>query len=395
MTREQEMLRDAGMMADRLRGWYRDLHERPELPLREAETHRYLRRQLDGLGVAYSAPADNITVAVIEGSRPGACVGLRCDTDALPVREETGLPFASKNPGVMHACGHDAHMAAGLGAARLLSARPDRWRGRVKLIFQPAEEGEGGADLVIATGLADDVDVFFGIHVWSPYETGTLHAAPVAVSASVDMFTIRISGRGGHGATPEKCADAVVAGAAVVGALQALVARGLSPMQPAVLTIGSFHAGSVGNVIAQEAELRGTLRALDEDTRRRAEELLERIAAATAQAYGCTAVLENRRVSDVVKNDAEAVRIALECAENLVPPEKIGTQRAMMLGDDFANYGVIAPGCYAQVGIAGEKKGTRAAHHNGMFCVDEDVLPLCAAWLAAFAARGGEEWKKA
>ena len=390
---DQDILKRAERMAPWLRERYRELHRHPELPLREVETHKYLRRELEALGLEYLAPADNITIALLEGGLPGACVGLRCDTDALPVREETGLPFASERPGVMHACGHDAHMAAGLGAARLLSERRDAWRGRVKLIFQPGEEGEGGADLVIATGLVDDVNVFFGIHVWSPYETGTLHAAPVTVSASVDLFTLRVTGRGGHGATPERCADAVVAASAVVGALQTVVSRGLSPMRPSVLTIGSFHAGVAGNVIAQEAELRGTLRALDEDTRRQAEELLERTASAAAQAFGCTATLQNRRVSDVVTNDERAVHIALECAKGLAPAERIGGQSPMMIGDDFANYGVIAPYCYAQVGIASKDKGTCAAHHNGKFRVDEDVLPLCAAWLAAFAARAGEEWK--
>ncbi|MBO4298348.1 MAG: amidohydrolase [Clostridia bacterium] len=394
MMNEKELLRQAESMKPWLVECYQALHRRPEPPLHETATHRWLRNRLDELGVEYLAPAENITIGLLDSGRPGACVGLRCDTDALLVQEETGLPFASENPGVMHACGHDAHMTAGLGAARLLSAHRDEWRGRVKLIFQPAEEAEGGADLVIATGLVDDVDVFFGLHVWSPYETGTLHVAPVAVSASVDMFSLRVSGRGGHGATPEKCADAVVAGAAVVSALQTVVSRGLSPMQPAVLTIGSFHAGTAGNIIAQEAELRGTLRALDEDTRRRGVALLERTAAAAAQAFGCAATLVNRRVSDVVINDGRAAQIALECARELVPAERIGGQRPMMLGDDFANYSAIAPGCYVQVGIASEEKGTCAAHHNGCFRVDEDVLPVCAAWMAAFAMRSGECWKR-
>ena len=394
MMNGKEMLRQAQAVKSWLVDCYRTLHRHPELPLHEVKTHRWLRDRLCEMGVEYLSPAENITIALIDSGKPGACVGLRCDTDALPVQEETGLPYASENPGVMHACGHDAHMTAGLGAAKLLMDNRESWQGRVKLIFQPAEEAEGGADLVIATGLVDDVDLFFGLHVWSPYETGTLHVSPVAVSASVDMFTLRIAGRGGHGATPEKCADAVVAGAAVVSALQTVVARGLSPMEPAVLTIGSFHAGSAGNIIAQEAILKGTLRALDEDTRSRAEALLEQTAAAVAQGFGCTATLINRRLSDVVKNDERVTEIALACAKELVPPEKIGPQRAMMLGDDFANYKSIAPGCYVQVGIASEEKDTCAAHHNGKFRVDEDVLPLCVAWLAACAMRSGECWKK-
>ena len=393
MPFEQELLARAEALAPWLSETYRALHRRPELAHQERETNAYLRARLDELGIPYRAPADNITVALIEGGGEGPCVGLRCDTDALPVREETGLPFASEREGVMHACGHDAHMTIGLGAARLLRENRDRWRGRAKLIFQPAEEGERGADEVIRTGLVDDVDVFFAIHVWSPYGSGTLHAAPVKVSAAVDMFTIRVSGRGGHGATPEQCADALVAASALVGALQTAVSRGVSPMEPAVITIGSFHAGSVGNIIAQEAELKGTLRALDEATRCRLEAQLERIAHATAEAHGCVATVENIRVSDVVENDEKAAAIARACALRLAPAEKVGGQSAMMLGDDFANYTRIAPGCYAQVGIADEAAGTCAAHHNGRFRVDERVLPLSAAWMAAFVRACGEEWR--
>ena len=393
MPFEQELLARAEALAPWISQAYRALHRRPELAHRERETNAYLRARLDEMRIPYFAPADNITVAMIEGDGDGPCVGLRCDTDALPVREETGLPFASEREGVMHACGHDAHMAIGLGAARLLSESRGQWRGRAKLIFQPAEEGECGADEVIRTGLADDVDVFFAIHVWSPFESGTLHAAPVKVSAAVDMFTVRVSGRGGHGATPEKCADAIVAASALVGALQTAVSRAVSPMEPAVVTIGSFHAGSVGNVIAQEAELKGTLRALDEDTRRRLEAQLKHIAQATAAAYGCEAAVEIARVSDVVCNDARAAAIARACALRLAPEDKVGGQSAMMLGDDFANYGRIAPGCYAQVGIADEAAGTCAAHHNGRFRVDERVLPLSAAWMASFVCACGEAWR--
>ena len=292
----------------------------------------------------------------------------------------------------MHACGHDGHMALGLGAARLLMAHRDEWAGRVKLVFQPAEEGENGADKVLDTGLVDDVDIFFAIHLWSPFKTGTLHISPITVSAAVNMFLLRVVGRGGHGATPEKCADAVVAGAAIVNALQAVVARGTAPVEPAVLTIGSFHAGTAGNIIAPEAVLKGTLRSLNEETRRSLEDQVERIARGVAEAYGCTVEITNRRLSDPVRNGHRAAELARECALALVPEDRVQPQRTMMLGDDFANYARIAPICYAQVGIADEAKGTCAAHHNGHFKIDEDMLPLSAAWMASFAARAGETW---
>ena len=371
---------------------YRSLHRIPEVAFHETETHAFLRKTLDDWQIPYRAPQDNITIALLEGKLPGATVGIRCDTDALPVQEETGLDFSSLHPGVMHACGHDAHMASGLCAARMLKDRLDELHGKVKVIFQPAEEGENGADLVIATGLVDDVDVFFAIHVWSPYASGTLHIAPVTVSAAVDMFTVTLSGSGGHGATPEKCRDAVTAGAAVVQSLQTVVSRRVSPMQPAVLTVGSFHAGTVGNIIADKAELSGTLRALDEETRTLIEEETETVIRQVAAAYHCEAEWKNRRISDVVRNDGRAASLARQCALDLVDEPLVQPQQAMMIGDDFANYGRIAPICYAQVGIADREKDTDHPHHSGFFRVDEDVLPLCAAWTASFAFRAGREW---
>ncbi len=391
---ENVWLEAARAMEEETAGFYRRLHQIPEVAYQERETHAFLREILDGWHIPYAAPQENITVALLRGALPGAVVGLRCDTDGLPVREETGLDFASLHPGVMHACGHDAHMAAGLCAIRLLRDRLASLHGLVKVIFQPAEEGENGADQVIATGLMDDVDVFFAIHVWSPYETGTLHIAPVTVSAAVDMFTITLSGSGGHGATPEKCRDAITAGAALVQSLQTVVSRRVSPMRPAVLTIGSFHAGAAGNIIAGRAELSGTLRALDEETRTLLETETETVIRQVAAAYHCEAEFKNRRISDVVRNDRRAAELARRCALELTDERLVQPQQAMMIGDDFANYGRIAPICYAQVGIADREKGTDQPHHSGLFRVDERVLPLCAAWMASFAFRAGREWDR-
>ena len=392
MLDPKRLLNEAQLLQPDLTETYRALHRCPELAHHEVQTNRLLRSELDEMQIPYLAPADNITIALLDSGLPGPCVGLRCDTDALPVLEETGLPYASRNPGAMHACGHDAHMTAGLGALRLLRAHPGEWQGRVKVIFQPAEEGEDGSDQVIATGLVSDVDVFFAIHVWSPFAAGTLHVSPIVTSAAVNMFTIRLTGKGGHGAAPESCRDALVAGAALVCALQTVVSRSVSPMEPAVVTLGSFHAGQVGNVIAEQAELKGTIRTLNEQTRSLVEARLRDITESTAAIYGCSAQIENIRVSDAVQNDQRAAAIALDCARSLAPEEKIGPQKTMMLGDNFANYGVIAPYCYAQVGIADAAKQTDVPHHNSRFRVDEDCLPLCAAWMASFAAACGERW---
>lgn len=388
------VLEQACLMHTDLKDMYRYLHRHPETAHNEINTNVFIRRKLDEMSVSYLCPADNITIAVIDSGKPGATVGLRCDTDALPVQEETGLSFASETPGVMHACGHDAHAAIGLGAAKLLLNYSGSWRGRVKLIFQPAEEGEAGAQDVIRTGLVDDVDVFFGMHVWSPYPSGEIHVSPVTVSATVDMFRILIKGKGGHGATPEKCCDAVVAGAALVMALQTVVSRRISPMDPALLTVGSFHAGTAGNIIAQEAEIKGTFRSLKPEVRKAIYENMVQIAQQIAESYGCTAEVQNRSLSDAVINDERAVSIARKAAVQLVGEDRVFPQNSMMLGDDFADYGAIAPYCYGQVGIADRDKETDYAHHNGKFRMDEDVLPLCAAWMALSAMQYGEQWEK-
>ena len=226
----------------------------------------------------------------------GPTIALRFDIDALGVLEaddETHLParegFRSVTPGIMHACGHDGHAAIGIGTAMLLRELRDQLHGTVRLIFQPAEEGEHGADEVIATGLVSDVDAFFGLHVWSLYPTGTLHATPGGIWAEPDMFKVTIHGKGGHGATPEVCVDAITAGAAVVQSLQTIVSRFISPMDSVVVTVGSFHAGTRCNIIAQDAVLEGTLRAFDDDVHKRLIEHFKRIITDVSAAYGCTA----------------------------------------------------------------------------------------------------------
>ena len=388
-----EIKQRAQAMAGEITALYQHLHQYPEVAHKEQQTNLFLRKQLAGWGVPYLAPADNITIAVIDGGLPGAVVGLRCDTDALPVTEETGLPYASRHPGVMHACGHDGHMALGLAAAKMLQETRGRWHGTAKIIFQPAEEGEDGAGEVIATGLVQDVDVFFGVHLWSAYPTGGLHASPTVTSAAVDMFEIRVRGRGGHGATPEKCSDAIVAACEMVNSLQTIVSRRISPLDPALITIGSFHAGTAGNIVAGEAVLKGTFRTLKADTRKLVTEAIGETVESIAKLHGCQGQFINYPLHTAVSNDAKAAEMARRCAIAIAGTAK--DQQTAMLGDDFSAYGDIAPYCYLQIGIADEKKGTHFAHHNGRFAIDPDVLPLGAAWLTATVALAGEEWQHA
>lgn len=372
---------------------FRKLHMCPELGGQEVETNRFIRAELDKMGVFYHAPLPNLTIAVIRGAHPGAVVGLRCDTDALPVQEETGIVYASRNAGVMHACGHDGHVTIGLCTAQLLQMQQGQFHGTVKIIFQPAEEIGQGAKEAIASGLLDDVDVFFAIHLWSPYQSGTLHVSPIVVSAAVDTFKIQITGKGGHGAAPEKCCDALVAAAEVVTALQTIVSRRVSPTESALLTVGTFHAGTASNIVAEQAELTGTIRTINEDTRLLMVEAMTRIAESIACAHGCSAEVQNDHKHGEVRNEAKASHLARLCAQRLLGDVPVEDEKTMMLGDDFCEYSRIAPCCYVQVGIADAEKGTDAAHHNSKFKVDESVFPISTAWMTLFSLEAGQNWK--
>ena len=270
-------LSEAQALEGEMRAFFEDLHRHPEPSHFENRTNQRVREQLRAHQIDMLCPKDNITIAVIRGAKPGKTVGLRFDTDALQMQELCDVPYKSETDGLMHGCGHDAHTTCGVFVARLLKAHADALCGTYKIIFQPAEEGEHGADEVIATGLVSDVDAFYGLHVWSLYPTGTLHATPGGIWAEPDMFKVTIHGKGGHGATPEVCVDAITAGAAVVQSLQTIVSRFISPMDSVVVTVGSFHAGTRCNIIAQDAVLEGTLRAFDDDVHRRLLEHFKRI----------------------------------------------------------------------------------------------------------------------
>ena len=365
-----------------LKDTYRWFHMHPEASRHEVETHAHIREMLRAMDIRYLSPLENVTVACI-GKEGGRKVGLRVDTDALQVTEQTGLEYASIYPGMMHACGHDAHIACGLCAAKLLKRHEDRLAGGVKVLFQPAEEGEMGAPTLIATHAADDIQAFFGMHVWSPGRAGELRVSPGGMTASCDMFTLRIHGRAGHGALPQECLDAVVCASAVVMNLQTIASRFISPMDPVVVTVGSLHAGTRCNVIAGEAVLEGTMRAFREDTRAALKELFERVVRETCGAYGCTVDIELRAVTGVTWNDEKLCGIARRAASEM-GMETVSDEPCMM-ADDFADYGAIGPGCYVRVGVGNAEIGACHPHHSGLFRIDEDALPAAAAWIAGMA----------
>lgn len=363
----------------------RTLHARPETAFEEVETARLAadRMRVRGLAVRTGLGRTGVA-AVLDTGRPGRTVLLRADLDALPVEERTGLPFASTN-GRMHACGHDGHVAALDEAADLLLLDPPA-RGRVVFAFQPAEEGSGGAVSMIADGVLDDPcpDAVFGIHLWTSLPLGVIGVAPGAMMAAVDEFRIDVTSPGGHAASPHETRDAVVAAAHVVTALQTIVARRLSPLQPAVVSVTSVHGGSAFNILPESVTLTGTCRSFDRDVRDRIGALVPEIAAHAAAAAGCAAKTVTRRLSPaLVNHPVEAERARRAASAVLGEGHTTGECRTMG-GEDFSEFLQRVPGAFAFVGAA-RADGPRGPHHAPDFDFDERALPHAARLLAAYA----------
>ncbi len=371
----------------------RAIHRRPELGFEEHETVALVERELDEIGLAHRRIAKTGVVATIVGARPGRVAALRADMDALPIGERTGLPFASEVEGKMHACGHDAHTAMLLGAARVLASMRDTLAGTVVLIFQPAEEGPGGALPMIEQGALDDpkVDAIAMLHVDSRLDAGTLGIAPGSVSASTDELYITVRGVGGHGAYPHTSVDAIPASAALVLALQNVVARETDPMKSAVVTIGTIAGGYRNNVIADEVRMSGTLRAHDPGVREELEARVRRIVAGVAAAYNVSTDLEVVHGYPPVINDgvlaqrfAEYVRAHSTITVEEPPPT--------MGGEDFAYFAQRVPGILVRLGTRNESCGAVHPGHSALFRIDESALPIGVLTLVLFAtgiASGG------
>ncbi|MBN2170649.1 MAG: amidohydrolase [Candidatus Krumholzibacteriota bacterium] len=356
----------------------RDFHRHPELGFQETRTMGVIAERLRALGLEpRTGVAGTGVVAVMDSGRPGPTLLLRSDMDALPVTEVADRAYRSETEGVMHACGHDGHMATLLTAAAVLRRLGEPKRGRLKLVFQPAEEGEGGAEHMIAEGVLADppVDAALALHYWSQLPTGEAAVVAGPFMASVDDFTIRVIGQGGHAAMPHEVPDALVAGAAVVTALQTIVSRRTNPMLPVVVTVGAFHAGHAFNVIADKAVLRGTCRAFDEEVWLSLPGHVERVAKAAAEVHGCTVEVEFQRLHRAVVNDAEMTAHVRETVAGLLGEDSIAELRTMG-GEDVSEYLSRVPGCFFFVGSGDAAKGTMAPHHSAAFDLDEDALPI-------------------
>jgi amidohydrolase len=370
----------------------RDLHRHPELAHREQRTAEVAAERCRALGYAVRSGVGGTGVlAELEGAGPGATLLYRADMDALPIQErDDGRPVRSDVPGVMHACGHDGHVAIALGVAAVMASLRDTWAGRLRLCFQPAEEVASGALPMIEAGALAGVDRALGIHLWAGLEVGRVAVTPGTIFGSADEFRIVVRGRGGHGGLPHLSVDPVLAAAHVVVALQSLVSREVPPDQPAVVGVGLLRGGQAFNVIAEEVEMRGTVRASEEAMRRRLLGRVEEVARAVAGGLRAEVDFQVIAGCPPVVNDAAVAETVRRAAALAVGAENVRVARPMTVGDDMALFLERVPGCYFLVGAGDPGRGEPPPHHHPGFDIDERALGVgvAAATHALLAALG-------
>ena len=377
-------------LSERMVAFRRELHRHPELSWQERGTADRICRYLDDLALPYRRDVAGTGVIVeLPGETGRPLIAIRADMDALPIDEETELPFASETEGVMHACGHDGHTSMALGALELMSQDPDK-RGPVRCIFQPAEEVAAGALAMIEAGALDGVAAIFGIHVDRHHSTGTIVVHDGVVNASTDMFKIEIIGRGGHAARPHESVDAVVVGSLLVMAIQTIVSREVNPVFPSVVTVGRFDSGSAPNVIAGHAILEGTIRTNDPGVREHVMEALRRVSQATGQLHQAEIVVSFDAGTPVVVNPPAMAEIARRAALRVVSRDHVvPLPTANMGGEDFAYYLEKVPGCFVRLGAQVPGREGYPAH-SSRFDFDEAVLPVGARYLQEVVREAGE-----
>ncbi len=374
---------------DRIVALRRDLHQHPELSWSEHRTMGRISAQLDDLGIPHrKAVAGTGILADLPGVNDGPRIGLRADTDALPVHEETGLDFASVHEGVMHACGHDGHTSMLVGAAQMLLAKPPPLP--IRLIWQPAEEMGQGAKALVEEGALDGVSMIFGGHLDRHYPPGTLVVTDGPVNASTDTFRIEITGKQGHGARPHETVDAIVIGSLFVTSLQTIVSREIDPAHPSVISVGRFEAGSAPNVIAGRALLEGTIRAQQPSVREHLCRSIERIARAVGELHGAGMKVEVQLGTPPVINPPLPTSLARAAAAEIVGADQVLTlHTANMGGEDFAYYMEQIPGAYIRYGAQVPGRESFPAH-SSRFDIHEDALGIGAAWLDRVARVAGD-----
>ena len=354
----------------------RELHAVPELSFKEFETSRYLVERLDALSPdrLEAAVAGTGVVADVKGARPGRAVLVRADIDGLPIQEAGELAFRSTHRGVMHACGHDVHMAIALEVARALAERRAQLSGMVRFVFQPAEERAGGAAPMIEAGVLDGIDRVIGLHVWSELPLGQVSVRAGAMMAGADIFTLTIRGAGGHGAQPEFTVDAVVMAAQVISAIQTLASRETAPAAPIVITLGSVHGGTAANIVAGEVVIQGTLRSLDPALRTRLLRRIAELAEGIATAMRGHSEFRLESAAPPVINDGPVAAMVADAARTIVGNDAVVAFEPLMVGEDFAYFLQSRPGCFFLLG--GAPEGPRVGHHTAEFTIDERCLAI-------------------
>ena len=356
----------------------RRLHRVPERGFQEYKTQKIITDALDEIGVSYTTERTWV-IGLIEGALPGDTVGIRADIDALPVDEPQGCPFRSEHEGMMHACGHDAHTAILLGAAKVLAGMRDRLHGKVKLLFQPAEETEGGAEPMVKAGAMENphVDRVYGLHVMPRLPLGVVETRTGTLNASTDTVRLTIHGKSGHGAYPESGADAIVCAAQVICALQTLVSRNLSPLSSAVLSLGMIEGGKAGNIICDEVRIRGTLRTANSEIRAMMKKRIREVAEGVSLAMGCHAEVSIQSGYAALVNDAaEAARIRRVAARLFGEENSVEKAEPSMGGEDFSFFSDCAPGAFFHIGCILPEEMPAPALHAREFHLDERCLTV-------------------
>ena len=373
MTQLKEIIQE---LREDIVGIRRQVHQFPETAFTEEKTSRYVAERLSAEGLEVRTGLATYGVSAdLDSGRPGPTLLIRADMDALPIEEATGLPFASRHPGRMHACGHDGHVAMALGAARALNRLRESFSGRIRFVFQPAEEGPGGAKPMIEAGVMDDprVDYSLACHLWPDIPEGSIGVRSGPFMAAMDRFDVRITGKGGHGAMPHLCVDALEVGTQVVGALQRIVSRHLDPLGTAVVTVGSFHAGQAFNVIPEQAEFSGTTRTFDPAVWESWKERLETVVGGVCAAMGAGYELRFLQGYPVTVNDPGMAELVERAAARVVGRDRVVVPNRTMGGEDFSFFLERSKGCFFAVGV-GREGGVPV--HNPCFDFNEDMLLL-------------------
>lgn len=371
---------------DEMVAFRRDLHRHPELPWEEFRTTDRIAQELDKIGIAYRRTEPTGIIAEIQGGKPGKRILLRADIDALPVQElSENIDYKSTIDGKMHACGHDTHASMLLTAAKALYEIRDQLKGNVRLVFQPAEEVAQGAKGMIKQGVLDGVDSAFGMHIWSQMPVGKISCVVGSSFASADLLTVRFKGRGGHGSMPHDTVDAVMVASAFVMNVQSIVSREVSPLDPAVVTIGRMDVGTRFNVIAENAVLDGTVRCFNVAVRDKIESAIRRYANQVAAMYRATAEVEYIYGTLPVINDKESALLAQKVIVESFGEKALYFEAPTTGGEDFSYYTENIPGAFALVGSGNPDKDTQWPHHHGCFNVDEDGMSLGAEFYAQYA----------